>query len=322
MLGLLEVMAVTGTLVAALTWLAVAAAAQAVARAASSRPGERALVALRAFVSAPGWMPVLVIGTALSPGVAGLVVAGLDHCAAHVSHHHHLCLVHPPHATRNAAVWVSALLAFSPTLVVVLGFARRLVRASHEANTLISLATPSAVHPDVRVLDRPEPIALSVGLTRPTVVLSRGLVEGVGPATLAVVLEHERAHIRHGDTRWAVLERAFLSLLPARSRDALLDALSLCREVARDTDTVAADGSPARVARALLEVARLADRPTEHAGSADLRTLRVRLQRLGRPVRSPRHGRVAVAALAGITLLGVGPVLHSGVERFFNVVFH
>jgi Zn-dependent protease with chaperone function len=49
------------------------------------------------------------------------------------------------------------------------------------------------------VIDRAEPLAFSVGLLRPRIVLSRGLVEQVSASELDAILAHEAAHCRARD---------------------------------------------------------------------------------------------------------------------------
>lgn len=49
------------------------------------------------------------------------------------------------------------------------------------------------------VIDRAEPLAFSVGLLRPRIVVSRGLVEQVSASELDAILAHEEAHSRNRD---------------------------------------------------------------------------------------------------------------------------
>jgi hypothetical protein len=88
------------------------------------------------------------------------------------------------------------------------------------------------------------------------VFLSEGLLAGVDAETLAVVLEHERAHARRRDGFWRAWAAA-LSLAHAPGvRARLLGALHLADEQACDAESGERVGDRLKVAQALLSVAR------------------------------------------------------------------
>ena len=101
--------------------------------------------------------------------------------------------------------------------------------------TVAEAAMPLGLDGRVLIATDERPWALTRGLLRPTVVLSRGLVDQLSGAELAAVLAHERHHvIRRDPLRLWVAQAAcaaFLWLAPARR---LLQAFALATELAAD----------------------------------------------------------------------------------------
>jgi Zn-dependent protease with chaperone function len=88
--------------------------------------------------------------------------------------------------------------------------------------------------------------SFTYGITSPRVVLSTGLVDGSTPEELGAVLQHERYHVRSGDTAKCVVARAASSaffFLPALGH--LRDRYLSGRELAADRAAVRAVGQRA-----------------------------------------------------------------------------
>ena len=317
MTGLVELLGLAGVLLAALTWIVVGLFAPRTVAA----PQPSQALAARMWIYAIVWAPALLLGAALLPGLLALLGQRGDHCLAH-EHHHHLCLLHPPHATGLGWTWLVPAVVVGGVGVWLLGRAwldrgpRRLAR------TLVATSRPSPFGPDVRVLDQPEPLALTVGISSPTILVSTGLLDQVGPTTLAVVLAHERAHVARHDTRKAWLDRVFTSLLPRELGAALLARLGLARELACDAAACEQVGDPIAVARALTEVARLGMRLPASGLSIVSAALPARVRHLLDPRPPTRSAQCApLVVVAALVLAGAGP-LHGVVERLISFALH
>jgi Zn-dependent protease with chaperone function len=318
-IGLLEVVGIGGAAFALLAWAGVVALAPRDGLGGLHLSARRRLWVGRAWLLGPVWVPVVVLASASLPGLLGVVSAALDHCVAHAgAHHHHLCWLHPPHASGHLAAW---LLPGGVGLLTVLRLgpeARRMAQGARWAPGVAALGRIGALGPDVRVLEAARPLALAVGWRRPVVLVSEGLVSAVDAATLAAVVAHERAHIARGDTRWAAVERLAARLLPARVADPLLARVHLAREQVCDAAAAEVVGSRVVVARALTRVARLGLAPggVSIAGAA----LEARVRQLLDPP-GTRRPVAPLMVLVGLVLAGIGP-LHAAVEYGITALLH
>src|SRR5690606_1295686 len=107
-----------------------------------------------------------------------------DHCTVHGGHHHHLCALHLPHISNHPLAWSVIAAAFVPGAAVIARAARARLREWRLSAALVRSSRPSSYGSDVRLLDRHEPIALTVGVLRPVVLLSTGLIASVSPSAL------------------------------------------------------------------------------------------------------------------------------------------
>jgi hypothetical protein len=196
----------------------------------------------------------------LGVGLAGLcfvpsLVPALDHCLREHQGRPHFCMTHLPEAPISPLGWA----LFGGALAVLGAWvAARGWRTWVELRRLGQLERSARFHAELGayVLQTPEPLALTGGLWRPRVFLSEGLLAGVDAETLAVVLEHERAHARRRDGFWRAWAAA-LSLAHAPGvRARLLGALHLADEQACDAESSERLGDRLKVAQALLSVAR------------------------------------------------------------------
>lgn len=170
-------------------------------------------------------------------------------------------------------------------------------------------ARGARLHGRVRLVDSDERFSFAYGALVPRVAVSRGLVETVGPAELAAVLEHERYHVRNLDPLKVVLARALRAAvfyLPVLRQ--LEGRYIAGRELAADRRAVRACGRRS-LAGALFKVVRGPEWPELGAAAAiggpELLDVRVAQLESGSEPRPPRLSRAALAlSLAGLAALG------------------
>jgi Zn-dependent protease with chaperone function len=218
------------------------------------------------------------------------------------------------HHTLVPAVLLGLLVTASVTLfarsfvaiAVATGQAKRDC-ARRAVNTIPLLA--SSIGPNVSpkwlvVIAQDEPTAFCVGLLRPSVVVSSGLVSRLAEPGLRAVVDHELAHRRRRDPlRYALAKSAACGLFFLPSLRDLADATRVENEVSADASAARYSGKAA-LATALLEVL---GHPVP-AGSAAMATKDLISQRLDalesgeRPRVELRLARtvVSVAAVAGL----------------------
>jgi Zn-dependent protease with chaperone function len=285
-----------------------------------------------------GHMPVeqranLLLAWALLPLLAGLLAAagvvtpsvlaasGLmaDHCLEHGTHHSHLCLLHP--GTTPAVPGAGPLLGLlvGGLLMGATVKAWRLERSFRPWRTLRHVASSEACA-DVRILETARPVAATVGLLRPTVLFSRGLLDGLSPQAGQAVRAHEAAHRRRRDPlRLALAGLGTVLHLPGTGR-ALYREFELAVERAADEAAARRVGDRVTVAEALLAVARM--RPVAAPGPGFAQDpLEARVQALladtpagGRPWR----GMGSVLAGLAMALLALSPQFHHGLETLLG----
>jgi Zn-dependent protease with chaperone function len=106
------------------------------------------------------------------------------------------------------------------------------------------------------VLPLRAPQAFVLGVLRPTLYVTRGLLSADHRKHLDAVLAHERAHLRRADPLRMLLANAGLALHLPGIAGALRRRLLQAQEMAADSEAAEAIGSRERVAQALVEIAR------------------------------------------------------------------
>ena len=203
------------------------------------------------FVAAvsPAVIALSVVAVAHAPSI-GL---GDDHCFDHGGHHAHLCFEH----VLGKLGWVPWIVAavFAARLLAHLTEAVGLVVRSRRAARELGLVTRVEHAQGIRVVDDPEPHAFVLGYVSPRVFVTRALLEGA-PDELAAVVAHERAHGQRRDPLRRLVARSCMPFhLPWIGR--ILDRrLALAQEMAADEAAAGEVGDGARVAQAILHVAR------------------------------------------------------------------
>ena len=218
-----------------------------------SHPLRRARLAL-AFALAPTAVPLAAVALCLLPGIESSLGLAPDHCLLH-REHAHLCFAHAtlPLTAPLAGVLVLCVTALA---VAVARGAGRLARAQRELAAQAH-EPAEALGPEVRLLRCERPLAVTVGLWRPRIWVSSGLLQALPPRQLAAVLEHERCHLRRRDALRRLLAAiGSLPHLPALRR-ALRAELALATEQVCDEAAGRRLGDRLLVAEAILRLERL-----------------------------------------------------------------
>jgi len=162
--------------------------------------------------------------------------------------------------------------------------------------------------PELRVAGTPEPLACSLGIRHPVIVLSSGLLARLDAQETEAVLAHELAHLKQHDHLVGFLIawlRDSLFYVPAAAEG--WEHYSHHREIACDALSASATGRPGALASALVKVGAGGPPPAPggHAASfgPDATRLEARLAHLLGDVPPARAGRAVVTY--GILVAGV-----------------
>lgn len=285
-----------------------------------------------------GRMPVkqranLLLFWTLLPLLAGLLTAtavvtpsilsamGLlaDHCSLHGTHHSHLCLLHP--GGTPAIPGTNLLLGLMGAGLLLAGAykTRQLVGTDRRWRTLRRLA-PLEPDTGIRILKSGQPVATTVGLFRPTVFLSQGLLAALSPTQKDAVAAHEAAHRHRRDPLRLVLARLACRFHFPASRRALCRELELAVERAADEVAARRVGDRIVVAEALVAVARLRPVATPGLRFAEA-PLEARVQALVADTDAtwrPPRGVVAPLVVLPLAVLVLSPQVHHGLETLLG----
>jgi len=290
-------------------------------RRASCPPRARTRAAERHALAASA-VPALWLALCLLPGMLAWLGFS-DHCTRHADHVH-LCLAHPVPGLPAPLAWgalgiggVAVLVASrraAPTLGDVAAW-RRLDAARRRGGGGFERAASE------------RPFSLVTGLWRPRIWISDALWRDLGPAERAVVLAHERAHVRRRDP----LRRIAVVLLtlpaPTRTRASILRTWTLaseqlCDEIAaREVgDRLLVAGTIVAVARRIGGVAPPVSAPSFGGGDTEQR-VRSLLADAPAPEGPPRRRTVLVLAALGLAAAAAAPV-HHVTEHLIDLLLH
>lgn len=288
---------------------------------------ERRHRALLLWSVAPIAFAVFGVIAVLAPSLLGMVWPTYDHCLRHDDHHVHLCLVHLPSHVGNATSWLVLTLVVGWTSVRAARALAELYRAWQCARQLRAHGTGD---PELgaNILPTPAPLCLLIGILKPTLFLSRGLLAGICPEQVAVILHHERAHAERRDILARLVARVATVFLWPAARAHVLGALELAAEQSCDEVAASKVGDRLQVAEAILKVERLLHRTT-----ATLSPLAATFggdtvpERVAALLEAPRRSGnlVLVASLFALMSCGVlaasGP-LHHLTESLLEALVH
>jgi len=262
------------------------------------------------------------------PALISLVLPGFDHCTVHDDGHAHLCFVHLPKVGVSTGFALLLVFALSYGIVRAAFAISRVVRAMR---VLDLLAGSGDVRSDlgVTVLKTSQPICIAAGLLRPRILLSSGLLESLSADDRAVVLTHERAHVRRRDALIASLVRMLATLhLPVVARW-LVREIDVAAEQACDEEAGKLVGDRVAVASAILTV----ERALQQAAAPSLSPIAVafgkraverRVESLLREPEPPRSLRAIAAWIgaAAIAVLAGASELHHVTESLLSFIAH
>ncbi|MDZ7753179.1 MAG: M56 family metallopeptidase [Gammaproteobacteria bacterium] len=207
-------------------------------------------------------------------------LAGLidDHCLAHGLHHPHFCLRHLP-AFDASPLALMVLVAGALSMVGLVRAVLPLYGQARLTNSIARIAPPDR---HVIRTDSESPRAFLVGIQKPRIVLTKGLLRKLTPPERRAVVRHEIAHARAGDLARRLMLVLLASLhLPQTGRCLLRHWNQAAEE--RADDTVAAHGQGLDLASALVKILR-GKRPESsvqaHSMGADSGDVARRIRRL------------------------------------------
>jgi Zn-dependent protease with chaperone function len=271
--------------------------------------------ALLALASLPLFASVLVLAACFLPSL-GLAT---DHCVYHGLHHPHLCLHHLPHVAPTLAVLAMAGFIVVCATHASYGVARGLYRSVTTERTLCQAAAPGA-H-GVRVLPKEQPDAFVIGLLRPKLFASRGLLS-MSQDVQDIVLAHERAHIHRRDPLRQLVATAFLGFHLPGIAGIIRRRLQAASEMAADAHAADTFGDGSYVADVLVKLTRAHHtHPVPAFGFVG--DLEVRVRRLlapkGRELLGPTT-LIAIVGAATLSAIAFAEPLHHAVETFLGQI--
>lgn len=210
----------------------------------------RSLVRLFYATSSPVVATISVV-LVTQPALAGLFIPA--HC------HGNQCDAHAPVYAHDSVIFLG--LAATSSLIVLLLLLVLLwtLRRAHRQFRVLSALTDRD-QKGYRILDGPDFLACCVGLWKPRVLVSYGLIQQLLPGELEIVLSHERAHAERLDNLRAVSLRWLTVFWPASVRrrinsDHRADSEQACDHAAARTGT-----GPSPVASVIRKLSTLSSR--------------------------------------------------------------
>ena len=251
-----------------------------------------------------GLMPVfassLVVLLMSHPALAGLLVP--EHC------HAGECGAHVPVLGGGTLVSIgfAAFGALGGFLVLAaLVWVSR--RAMTRLRTLERLTRRMARNEGHRVVEVDGLIACCVGLLRPEVLVSRGLMDALPKEQLQAVLAHEQAHANRRDNLRGFLVHAATLAWPGQRRRQLRADLAADAEQACDAEAARVTGDAGLVIDAMRGLAALGGQASLGRSVAfGEGSMTERIDALGTMQRDGRSSMLAVFSLGGFWLLLVG----------------
>lgn len=277
----------------------------------------------------PWGLAALLWLAAALPSALALLQSGVDHCPVHDDGHAHLCFVHLPHLPGNPAPLL-AMVFLSAYLAIRLALAAAAILRPARLATALLRSAHTRRNGDVAVVAGDQPLCVAVGLLRPQVLISRGLIDCLSAADLAVVIAHERAHVRRRDALTTALMRVLAVAQLPWVGPWLLRELAIAAEQACDEEAGRVAGDRLAVAAAILAVARAAEQaPAAPFGSFALAAGTLAVERRVEGLLQPSAGAVAalwpwLAAFFGLALaLGwAADELHHAAESLLSALVY
>ncbi|AJY74670.1 M56 family metallopeptidase [Paenibacillus beijingensis] len=177
----------------------------------------------------------------------------------------HMCAATLMDLGLSALVKALNLLVFVTLLVLLWQSARQPLLARRAGRKLQAMLEPALTEEmnrrygsgrsGILVIDREEPAAFTMGMLKPRIVISTGLMSLLEPRELEAVILHETYHQKHGDPRNLFLLSLFASVfwyIPLLGW--LCHQYKIVREVLADNEAMSRQGTAADLAGALLKM--------------------------------------------------------------------
>jgi Zn-dependent protease with chaperone function len=233
----------------------------------------------------------------------------------------HLCLLYGSAGVSPLGAALSGLLAVRLGRQGWAAF-RALRHTRSTARTLESVASPGDA--GSRIVPVDEPQAFVVGLLRPRMYLSEGLLRRTDPRDLKSVMEHERSHIRRRDPLRRLIASLGLAFHLPGIASAIERRLAATQESAADADAARVLGDPPRIAEALVKLARLRVARLPLAvgllGSDVESRVRELLSPAARPDRPAPGLLIGVATIGFAAALLVADPIHTAFESLVRLL--
>lgn len=289
------------------------------------RARHRALTVLAALpvISAVG-----LLFAASLPSLVALIVPGLDHCPVHDDGHAHLCFVHLPHVGIHMGLLLILVFLASYALLRA-GFAASSVLRALRAVAALARTGERRSDLGITVVETRQPLCFAAGLFSPQVLLSRGLFDRLSPEELAVVLAHERAHVRRRDALVGSVVRALAVFQLPWVGHWLVHELEVAAEQACDEEAARSVTDRVSVAAAILAVERAAQGAVAReispvAVAFGARAVERRVEALlGDPLPQQSLRLLVISSgVALVSLLVLADELHHLTESILSVIAH
>jgi Zn-dependent protease with chaperone function len=285
--------------------------------------------AVATLAGLPVFLSFSLLFAASLPSLLALVVPSLDHCSIHDDGHAHLCFSHLPTLGLPLGLDLTLGLIASHTLLRVLFAAVRLLRAN---DTAVLLARTGERDPDsgVTIIETPRPICVAAGILRPEVLVSRRLWNELNETERAVVLAHERTHVRRKDTLFGSIVRTLAFVHLPSIRGWLVSEVEVAAEQACDEEAARVVGDRLSVASTILKVERAARQDAERtaldlvAAACAARAVERRVQALliePKQERSFRPLVIPIGVVLALVLL-LADQLHHFTESVLSLVIY
>ena len=129
-----------------------------------------------------------------------------DHCTVHLQDHPHFCFEHLPQFILGASESITAIFAILTFAYVTIFKLSSQIHQHEKAGLLRRLIAGKR---KVRLLKNNQPLAFTVGIRQPIIVLSDGIKQCLSRRQQRIVVAHEIAHVRNKD----VLKNALFEFL-------------------------------------------------------------------------------------------------------------
>lgn len=219
-------------------------------------PSMRSVVRLVYVGSAPV-AALLAVVLVTQPSLAGFLIPA--HC------HGSQCGAHTPVYAGDSVILIGLASVSSLIGLLLLAVLFWALRRGQRRLRMLSALTHGSIK-GYRTLDSADVLVCCMGLWRPQILLSRGLIDQLQPDELAIVLAHERAHAERLDNLRALLLRWLTVFWPTSLNQQVRSDSRADAEQACDLAAARAVAGPLRVAAVIRKLSELSSGTTRIPG--------------------------------------------------------